>query len=285
MNICICGASGFIGRSLLLKFKNSGCQVTTITRNDFHRNHIREKLENHEILINLAGEPLNRRWTGRIRRAIYESRVLTTKRLVDAVNTLEIPLRLFINISAVGIYDSVHEHHEDSVQLSDGFLSTVVQDWEAQLNNVASSITRIVILRLGVVIGKEGGMFLKINRPYSWGIGFDFKMEKSFPVIHLKDLVRIFDFIIESKEISGVVNAVVPFRTNIRDFFQGLNRRRRPFVVLPVYKNLLEFIMGESAVLITEGQKVIPEILIGSGFLFEYNNMEKILDEVCNLKN
>lgn len=285
MNICICGASGFIGKSLLLKFKNSGCHVTTITRNDFRRNQVREKLEDQEILINLAGESINRRWTGRIKRAIYESRILTTKRLVDAVNTQEIPLRLFINISAVGIYDSVHEHREDSVHLSDSFLRTVVQDWEEQLNNVRSSITRIVILRLGVVIGQEGGMLLKIKRPYSWGIGFDFIMEKSFPVIHLKDLMRIFDFIIDRKDISGVVNAVEPFMTDIKDFFQGLNRRKRPFVVFPVYENLLKIMMGESAVLITEGQKVIPEILIRSGFIFEYNNMEKVLDEVCNLKN
>jgi len=285
MNICICGASGFIGKSLMLKFKDSGCNVTTITRVDFLRNQLQNKLENQEILINLAGESINKRWTDRNKRAIYESRILTTRLLVDAINKLEIPLKLFINISAVGIYDSNYEHIEESMHFSDSFLSNVVQDWEAQLKKIVSRNTRMVILRLGVVLDRDGGMLFKIRKPYSWRIGFDFMMDKSFPLIHKKDLVRIIDFVIEKNEIIGVVNAVVPFRSDIRVFFQGLNRRWKPFVILPVYEKLLKLLMGESVVLITEGQKVIPEVLIKSGFLFEYDTMEKVLDELSNLKS
>lgn len=285
MNICICGASGFIGKSLMLEFKDSGCNVTTITRIDFRRNHLKNKLKDQNILINLAGESINKRWTGRNKRAIYESRISTTRLLVDAVNKLKIPLHLIIHISAVGIYDSTYEHVEDSMHLSDSFLSTVVQDWEAQLKEIVSRNTRIAILRLGVVLDWDGGILMKIRKPYSWRIGFDIMMDKSFPVIHKKDLMRIIDFVIEKSEIFGVVNAVVPFRSDIKDFFRGLNRRWKPFVILPVYEKLLKMLMGESAVLITEGQKVIPEVLIKSGFLFEYDTMEKVLDDICDLKN
>jgi hypothetical protein len=285
MNICICGASGFIGKALMLKFKDSGCNVTTITRIDFRRNHLKNKLKDQNILINLAGESINKRWTGRNKRAIYESRISTTRLLVDAVNKLKIPLHLIIHISAVGIYDSTYEHVEDSMHLSDSFLSTVVQDWEAQLKEIVSRNTRIAFLRLGVVLDRDGGILMKIRKPYSWRIGFDFMMDKSFPVIHKKDLMRIIDFVIEKSEIFGVVNAVVPFRSDIKDFFRGLNRRWKPFVILPVYEKLLKMLMGESAVLITEGQKVIPEVLIKSGFLFEYDTMEKVLDDICDLKN
>lgn len=285
MNICICGASGFIGKSLMLNFKASGCNVSTITRIDFQRNQLKNKLEDQNILINLAGEAINKRWTVRNKRAIYDSRILTTRLLVNATNKLEIPLDLFINISAVGIYDNTFEHMEDSIHFSDGFLSTVVQDWEAPLKEIVSRSTRIVILRLGVVLDRDGGMLFKIRKPYSWRMGFDFMMDKSFPVIHKKDLMRIIDYIIEKKEILGVVNVVGPFRSDIKAFFRGLNRRWKPFVIIPVSEKLLKLLMGESAVLITEGQKVIPEVLIKSGFHFEFDTLEKVLDDICNLNS
>jgi uncharacterized protein len=282
MNICICGASGFIGKNLSLSFKLQGYSVMVITRNDLGLDILQEKLQGQEVLINLAGESIMRRWTARNKKAIYNSRILTTRQLVEGVNNMKIPLRLFINVSAVDIYDKIHEHREDSEHFSDSFLSAVVQDWEAQLDGIDDQVTRVVILRLGVVLNRDGGMLLAVGKPYAFRIGFDFHLKRSFPVIHLKDLIRIFGFIVDHNEICGKVNAVAPFRSDIRGFFQVLNKRLKPLVILPVYKFLVRLLLGESAVMITGGQTVIPSVLIRAGFLFEYDSLERIMNDLDN---
>jgi uncharacterized protein len=285
MKICICGGSGFIGNSLCQAFKDLNYSVTVISRMDFVNNTLLDKLRDQEVLINLAGESINRRWTVRNKRLIYNSRISTTKLLVSAINSLERPLGLFINISAVGVYDSVHIHNEDSRNYANGFLSKVVQDWEEKLKGIREQYPRIVILRLGIVLHPTGGMLKTIRKPYSFRIGFNFHMQKGFAVIHLWDLTRIIKFILDRKEISGVVNAVAPFNCDIKSFFVGLNRRWNPVLVFPLYEVLLKLILGESAAMITSGQFVLPDVLIRNGFIFIYDDMEKLLNDLVDLKN
>jgi hypothetical protein len=145
MVVAICGSSGLIGTAVKQALEARDCRIVPVTRTDIASgsDHLKDLLDGCDALVNLAGVSIAGRWTEARKKEIYESRVLTTRRLVEAVNSLEKPLADFITASAVGIYDSVEVHDEFSTSYASGFLADLCIDWEHEALKVDAENTRL----------------------------------------------------------------------------------------------------------------------------------------------
>jgi uncharacterized protein (TIGR01777 family) len=280
--VCIAGASGFIGLNLVRRLQSDGFGVSVITREDIRQDLVVEKLRNCSIVVNLVGESIAGLWTKRKRDRIYSSRILTSRKLVEAIGASGDRIELLIQVSGVGIYDHQHVHDEGSKQYDDGFLSQVINDWEGELNIIGKSKLRVVVLRLGIVLDKGGGMLDKMMYPLKFKIGFGVKSGDSFPFIQLEDLMNVFMFCIENPEISGIVNVVAPVLATISEFYRELFTVRRGKYILWFNRGFILTLMGESGSLLVKGQMVIPVKLQNAGFVFRYDNIKDALNRACN---
>jgi uncharacterized protein len=281
-SVCIAGASGFIGKNLVHRLKNEGYNISFVTRADFQNGDIHTKIKNSSILINLVGESIAGIWTIRKKKRIYESRVLTTRKLVQAINEAGDKVRLLIQVSGVGIYDDQNIHTEESKLYEKGFLGRVILDWEGELTNIRNRDLRVVILRMGIVLDKNGGFLKHVLYPLKVGIGFGVRSDKYFPFIHLEDLLNIFIFSIKKESLKGVVNVAAPSLTKISNFFKEVVRIENKRVILWFNSGFIRFIMGESGSLLTSGQQVIPQKLKEEGFVFRFENIKDALNRACN---
>jgi uncharacterized protein (TIGR01777 family) len=277
MNISITGGTGFIGRKLITFLEGYGHTISLISREDFKDESIKTKLLNQEVIINLAGEPITGRWTKKKKKKIYDSRIKTTKSLVESINKDNSTIRLIISISAVGIYDNIRIHDESSIDYASNFLAKVIIDWENQMKSIVNKKIRIIILRLGIVLAKDGGLIEKILLPFKLGIGIIIKSNNGFPFIHINDLLRVFQYVIEDRKISGIVNVVAAKQTTIKSFFDELNRIMKTVLKVKISEIIIRLFLGESAITITEGQIVLPSKLEKSGFHFNFQDINSTL--------
>lgn len=283
MIVAISGASGFIGRSLVQKFRQRDWAIRDISRSDIGEaagTSLEQKIRDSEVVINLAGAPVSRKWTTAYKNEIMESRIRTTTRIAEAINRREERLRVFISASAIGIYDSTGEHTEMSDRFAGSFLAKVCQEWEnAALQAIAAE--RRIILRIGVVLGKNGGALEKLERPFRLGLGGRLGSgEQAFSFIHLHDLLEAVLYIIENENIEGVVNAVSPHPSFNWEFTEKLGKvfGQPAFFVVPAFA--LKVALGEGAQVLLEGQKVLPEKLLKSGFVFRFPTIQSTLKDI-----
>jgi hypothetical protein len=280
MKICIAGASGFIGKNLVNDLRRDKHEISTIGRRDFKENNVGMKLMNSECVINLCGESIAGIWTRRKKKRIFQSRVNTTRILVEQVNQVGLNVRIFISISGVGIYDRIHYHGEKSLFFADNFLAYLIKDWEGSLNGIVDKKIKIVVLRLGVVLGKNGGIMKKIRIPFRLGFGFVIKSNENFSFIHIQDLISVFRLAILDDSLSGIVNVLSKENISIQDFFYALGDAIKCKVRIPVRPSFLKVIMGESSVILTEGQNVIPEVLIKREFEFLFQGIREVFKNI-----
>jgi hypothetical protein len=277
----ICGATGFIGKALGRFLFRNGYQVITLNRTDIEAgvDHVAKIIEDVFLVVNLAGAPVLKRWTDSYKQLIYHSRVDTTRVLVNAVLRCRKKPSLFISASAVGIYNSIDVHDEFSENLDRGFLGQICLDWERTtypLKEVQG--LRLVIFRLGVVLGREGGAFPRMALPFRFLAGGKIgKGDQWFPFIHLNDLLSAFWFAIVNKNAVGVYNLVAPKMVTNAYFSKVLARACFGFSWLRVPEFVLRFLYGDAATVLTEGQHVKPHRLIVEGFNFEFPTIEKTI--------
>jgi uncharacterized protein (TIGR01777 family) len=277
MKVVIAGASGFIGRNLSAYLSSKGIETIPLDRLDFTLERLQEKIEGSDMLINLAGTSIAGIWTGKRKRAIYNSRISSTKALVKAVIACKIPVGVFVHVSGVGLYHGEGIHDENSTEMADNFLKRVIIDWEKALHELDGKCGRVVILRLGAVLDKNGGMLAKLKLLRYLGIGFGVKSEEGFAFIHIKDLLRIFDFIINYPEMKGVYNGVSPEINSISTFYRLLARAFKYRFTILVNARLAKVFLGESVVMVSKGQRVVPLRLLKEGFVFEFTGLEESL--------
>jgi uncharacterized protein (TIGR01777 family) len=227
-----------------------------------------------------------RRWEIARKKEIYESRVLTTRRLVEAVNSLEKPLADFITASAVGIYDSVEVHDEFSTSYASGFLADLCIDWEHEALKVDAEKTRLTIFRLGVVLSASGGMLKKMLPPFRLGLGARIgKGDFYMPWIHIDDVVKAIVGTIFKPIATGVYNLVAPEIVTNREFTLQLAAVTGKAAYLTLPAKLVSLVMGEASQLLLEGQQVIPQRLLADGFEFSYPTLESALRKELIGKN
>lgn len=283
MEILIAGASGFIGKQLTDQYRKEGHGVQTLTREDFTSETLEKKVNGKDVVINLVGEPITGRWTKAKKRRILTSRVNSTKSLVEAISTVECKPAVFVQASAIGIYDDFHSHDEESTCFGKGFLAEVVQLWEnaAEKLKDRESKTRLVIMRLGIVLGKEGGMLKGILFPYRFSMGVrPGKGNYVCSFIHVRDLGRAILFLIENKDIAGIVNVVSPQRSTCDHLHTLLFQMLKPLLKITIPDFVLKLIFGEGAGIMVRGQEVIPGVLKRKGFAFQYAELDKALADI-----
>lgn len=283
MEIVIAGASGFIGRRLVYYLYNKGHKVSVITRKDLIAEKLVNRVDGKDVVVNLMGEPISGRWSKSKKKRILKSRVFATERLVNAVLNSENKAKTFVQASAVGIYDSVHWHKEDSKQLAEGFLADVVRKWEAEAEKVNKGAIRLIKLRMGVVLGKEGGIMKKLMIPYKFRIGIQLgRGEQPFPYIHITDLVKAIDFIIQCSDMKGVINIVTPIETTFRQLNDTISLLLKPLLKITIPDSILNLIFGEGSSMLIEGQHVVPGLLTEKEFAFQYAELSQAIKEIIS---
>ena len=283
MVVAISGATGFIGQALMKKMRDLGWTFRLINRDSFlkpDKEFLDEFIEGCDVVINLAGAPVSKKWTDTYKQEILDSRILTTRKISTAICQAQSKPAVFISNSAIGIYDSVNTHTETSTAFADSFLAVVCQAWEQEAQNSAA-FTRVIIFRCGLVLGADGGALKKMHFPFSIGLGGKIgngRQPVSF--IHVGDLVDAMLFAIENQEIRGIVNAVTPYPSFNAEFSDRLAKVLDQPCWLTIPAFVVKMMYGEGAEILLEGQKVMPEKLEQAGFRFKYPTIQNALVKI-----
>jgi uncharacterized protein (TIGR01777 family) len=241
-----------------------------------------------DALIHLAGENIgSRRWSAEQKTRIRTSRVEATQKLAASLVKLRPPPRVFIGASAVGIYGNRGaEVLTERSNPGTAFLSQVVVEWERAAEPLVEAGVRVVHLRFGMIIGREGGALAKMLPLFKAGLGGRLGSGRQWTSwIALADVLRVIEWALKSESAAGAYNAVSPEPIINREFTRVLaNVLNRP-AVLPVPAPMLRLTFGEMAdALLLSSQRVVPERLLDAGFKFEFKNLESALKAELELK-
>lgn len=277
MTIAITGSSGFVGTYLQKYFKDKNYKIITIKRAELHQqNTLHDKISQADIVINLSGANIIQRWSKTYKKLLYQSRIDTTKAIVNAINTSN-KNQLFISTSAIGIYKNNILCDENNYNYAETFLAHICKDWEKEAKKAKA---RVVIFRFGVILG-DGGALKKMLLPFKLGLGGKIGSgEQPFSYMHIHDLARAYEFVIHNHKLKGCFNLCSPYPSTNAKFTKALAHKLNRFAFLPLPTFVLKLIFGEGATLLSEGQKVYPKRLLQSGFVFDFETVEEILDNL-----
>lgn len=282
MRIAISGASGFIGRRLTAHLQARGFEVVPLGREMFEpesAQQLMDSVASCDAVVNLAGAPINRRWSRSYKAELVESRVGVTRRLVEAVNA-STRTQTFISTSAVGCYPSVGCYNESSEARGTGFLAGLCAAWEAEALRVRCGV-RCVITRFGVVLDPAGGAFVPLARPAKMGVAVVAGSGlQPFSWIDLEDLVRAQEFVLTHYEISGVLNFTAPQQLTMLEFVEALAAHYRSRFTLHVPAFAVRLALGEAADFALEGQCALPQRLLDEAFEFHSPTVERFLSRL-----
>lgn len=297
MRIFIIGATGLIGQHLVNKLKEKH-QIFVVTRDTSKAKHIfgdgisvihwdyksvcstfTSSLAFADGIINLAGANIGKRWTKHYKKIIHTSRTETTKYLVENMLNSGKKFDFFISASAVGYYgssisDTVYD--EDSLP-GDDFLARVCIEWENYAKMAEEITNKFVITRFGVVFADKKSALQKMLLPFKLFLGGRIATgEQWLSWIHIDDLVDLYEMIIETDKLSGVINFVSPNPVKNADLTKiiSTNLKKPAFFKIPEFA--LKLILGEGASILTKGQRVYPKCLMGINYQFKYSDIEQI---------
>ena len=303
MKVAITGATGFVGNRLVERLLAAGHQVVVLTR-DVEQ--ARLKLPAADVMIvgdslsdpslwqsaiagcdgvvNLAGEPIaEQRWTEAVKQSLIDSRRLTTQKLVAAIAQAQPRPAVLVNASAIGFYGtSETATFDETSPAGNDFLAEICQVWEAEANKVKDSGTRLVILRLGIVLGL-GGALGKMLTPFKLFAGGPLGNGKQwFSWIHREDLVNLIIRALNDNTMTGVFNATAPHPVRMAEFCTALGQVMNRPSWLPVPAFALETLLGDGAKVVLEGQQVLPKQVLASGFQYQYTEIKSALAEILS---
>ncbi len=295
------GGRGFVGRVLLPVLRAAQHEVTILTRahpvagqadpgvtwvtgDPVSPGAWQSRLIDHDAVINLAGATIFSRWSSGARRHIYESRILTTRNIAAALDAPSRRVALLLNASAVGFYGSHARDVLDELRPQGrGFLAEVTGDWEKEALRAAESGVRVVLCRFGIVLGREGGALPRMSAVFRRGGGARFgRGDQWVSWIHSRDLADAVLHLMKTPALEGPVNLTAPHPVTNAELTRCLNRslHRRPlFPVVPGI--LLRLALGRFADTLLQGQRVLPERLLRSGFAFSFPTLEAALADLA----
>lgn len=297
MKIAITGGTGLVGKQLtaLLQFYEHEVIILTRSKREVEDgiryiqwlNGVKPEaaLEGIDAFVNLAGVSLNDgRWTDQRKKAIFESRMEATEEVVRIIAALKTKPRVLINASAVGIYptSTTTIYTENSTEIARDFLGTTVVNWEQRAKEAEQFGVRVCLTRFGVILGKEGALPL-MTLPYKFGVGGTVGSgEQWLSWIHVEDVARAILFAIEQESISGAINLTSPNTKRMEHFGKIIGQALHRPHWLPVPSIMMKLAMGERSQLILEGQYVVPEKLLKSGFEFKFASLEEAIINLYN---
>ena len=292
--IAILGVTGFIGRGLPARLAAHGMACTGVSRSGagcvpgIERWQTPATLDftGHHAVINLAGESIARRWTASNRRRFHESRVSLTRQVVEAMRKLPAAARpkVLVNASAVGIYgDRGDQVLTEASEPGRGYLAELCQEWEAAAIEAEAFGVRVVRLRTGCVLGRDGPAFRKLVAMFKSGLGGRLGSGRQWmPWIHIDDLRAAIVHAVLSESLRGAVNCTAPAADRNRDFTRKLALALHRPAILPVPAFALKLALGDFGHALLASQHARPAALEADAFNFRYPTLESAFAELVN---
>jgi len=302
MRVLVTGGTGFVGRALIPKLLEQGHQAAVLTRSATHVSDFppavnlvrgdparpgawQDEAARCEAVINLAGSAIYRRWNGAEKKVIRDSRILTTRHLVQALSARRGKETVLLSASGVGYYGFTGEEElDENGPAGADFLAGLSADWEKEARVAESAGVRVALCRFGIVLGKGGGALGKMLPAFRLGLGSPLGSGRQwFPWIHLEDLVRVLLYLLEQREISGPVNCTAPHPVRNLEFTRALSKAlRRPSFLPAVPGFALKAALGEFGNVLLQGQRAVPARLLQHGFAFRFPEIDATLRDLLS---
>ena len=299
-NVLVSGGTGFIGSRVCTALHERGDTVHVLSRNPtraetklksaravYGWNPETEKLPSEatsdvKAVVHLAGETIAGRWNAEKKRRIRDSRILSTRNLVESLAGLPTKPDVLVCASAIGYYgDSGDEHFTEVSPAGTDFLAKVCQEWEAEAQKADAFGIRVVMVRIGLVLGLGGGLLTQVLPPFKMGIGGILGSGRQWMSwIHVNDVVGIVIHALENAEIRGPLNATAPVPVRNVEFTKTLGSVLRRPTLFPVPTFGLRLLMGEFADFVVLSQNVLPEKTEVSGYDFHHRTLESALRDL-----
>lgn len=292
----ITGGTGFIGQQLCKQLADDGAHLTVLSRRG---DSVKKRLpagtrvirdlselsadDRFDVVINLAGESIaGSRWTDRRKAVLEQSRIALTDALVSWMESANTRPAVFISASAIGFYGDQHDAivTEESTPVPD-YAHELCRRWEAAALKAEALGVRTAIVRIGLVIGEDGGFLKQMALPFWFGAGGPIGSGRQWMSwIHRDDLIALLRFVIGSDDAHGIFNGTAPNPVTNREFSQTLGRVIRRPSLLPAPAFAFRLAFGEMAELLLTGQRVLPAKATEIGFSFHYSRLEQALEQV-----
>ncbi|GIV20264.1 MAG: epimerase [Armatimonadota bacterium] len=301
MRVIIAGGTGFIGKALCRELLLAGHEVAVLTRDAARArgrvpqgagitqwspeqpDGLLQVLSDADAVVNLSGESVAaRRWTPEFKQKLLDSRVNSTRALVQAMRQATPRPAVLVNASAVGIYgDRGEEELTEASPPGAGFLADLAVRWEQAAEEAREAGVRVVKLRIGIVLGEGGGALEKMLLPFRFFVGGPFGSGRQwFPWVHLDDVTGLILHVLQEQRVDGAVNTVAPGIVRLGEFCKVLGRVMGRPSWLPVPGFALRLVVGELGETLLWSQRVVPRLALQTGYAFRYPQLEEALRAV-----
>jgi uncharacterized protein (TIGR01777 family) len=292
MRIVIAGGTGFLGSALARLLRQAGHSVTVLTRKPRGPHQVEwdpygsparwvHVLDGAGAVVNLTGASIGQRWTARHKRDMWNSRVVATRTLVAAMRSVSAMPSTLLNSSAVGIYGDrgAETLTEESVP-GKGFLASLCQEWEHEAL-AAEPHARVVLLRSGVALDREGGAMPQMALPFRLFAGGALGSGRQyFAWIHRDDWASMVAWALDNPAVSGPLNVTAPQPVTNRELARALGRALRRPAIMPAPAFAVRAVLGEMASALLGGQRAVPAKAASAGFQFQYPEIGAALREI-----
>lgn len=300
--ILISGGTGLVGKALSKHLLSKGHKIRVLSRSpkstdriksfywDVEKNEIDEKaFDSVEHIVHLAGSGIaDKRWTNERKQEIIDSRVDSIKLITSIVKKKNIQLKSFVGASAIGIYGMITSDkiYSETDKGQDDFLSQSCIQWENAYQEIQTLSTKNCIIRIGVVLSKDGGALKRLLPLFQLGLGSAVGSGKQYmPWIHIDDLVVVFHESLFNPNYNGIYNAVSPEETTNQSFSKQLAKSlSKPFFIPNVPTFILKLVFGEMAKVLLEGSRVSSQKLINNGFQFQFPTLNQAIKDIVSKK-
>lgn len=302
--ILVTGGTGLIGRKIVNELCRQGAYVKLLTTNIeksisiFGNNNnveafklasyenplnMKDVMEGTDAIINLAGANISdKRWNKKFKAILYNSRIETTKLLVDTIRICKHKPKIFISASGVGVYGFRGDEIIDESSITgDDFLAKLCNDWENQAMKAVELNIRVVVIRTGLVLDKNDGALKQLLTPFKFFVGGKLGSGNQwFSWIHIEDIMGLYLFVLENNNLLGPVNGTSPNPVPNRVFAKTLGEVINRPSIIPIPAFALRIAVGEFANNLITGQRVMPVKAINAGFEFRFPELKTALEDL-----
>ncbi len=300
MRVVISGATGFLGRALVLRLLRDGHELVALARTPASAGSrlggdvrvvdvtdaaaVEGAMADAEAVVNLAGESVAQRWTTKRKAQLRASRIDTTRKLIESAAHAGAKLRAFVSASAIGIYgDTADAAVDESAAPANDFLATLCRDWEAEARGAEKLGARVAIMRFGVVLGDGGGALATLLPMFRSGVGGKLGDGRQwFSWVHLQDACEAIAQALVDDRYHGPINVTAPNPVTNAEFTRALGTVLGRPTVITTPKLAVKLALGEAATAVLSSQRIIPARLLQLGFTFTYPELDGALREATH---